>query len=670
MARSLPLMSFSRVIPVFLLTALLSAGETNVRITGTTRKSEGQVLELMAGRLEHVRTHDASPSRADDAAFLVRQVMKKDGYASVKVDWKIISRNEIKLTVVENVRLEVGKVTLTGVPPDEADKLAKLYGRPARKDHPLGTDSAPYREEDEAQGLSYIRQELNAQGYWNAEARVAKHQPDPTTGQMNPFIEVRPGVLHTIAMARVSTPDDRAASSTRAIVEPFVGKKATTGNLNAMRFAVEQFFISNGYPDAKIAMGRTLESSKFIPEFSIDLGKRVRLRDIRIDGLQRTDPARIVQRMEPLEGDWYDEAAMNKRIRGLLATGAFTSVRVEKAPVSADSVDATLHFQEAKAREFSAAIGADSYQGGILRLTYADRNLFGQVIGFSSGFEFSARGVLGETKLTDPWLFGTDVAATARAYALFYGREGYTALEAGLEGKVNWKSGDHYSLEVLLGASVVNLAEDGLPSSALGETVYANPRIRVTQSLDFRDSAVLPKSGWHFESPVELGAAVGEVSTAYFKSGLTGGWYHALNKQYDVGVGGEVGLVVPSGDPANLPIDLRLFNGGARSVRSFPERDLGPSLGEYPTGGEAMWNSNVELIRNLTGSLKAVAFFDAGTLSRGFKEFGTSEIELATGLGIRLDLPIGPVRLEYGYNLTRDPGEPMGTLNFAIGVAY
>jgi outer membrane protein insertion porin family len=663
-------MSWFQVIPVFLLTALISAGETTVRIAGTTRKNEGQVLELMAGRLEHVRNHDASPSRADDAAFLVRQVMQKDGYASVKVDWKIVNRSEIVLTVEENVRLELGKVTLTGVPPEEADKLAKLYARPARKDHPLATDSAPYREKDEAQGLSYIRQELNAQGYWNAEAQVAKHQPDSTTGQVNPFIEVRPGILHTIGAARVSSPDGRAAGSTRAIVEPFVGKKATTGNLNAMRLAVEQFFISNGYPDAKIAMGRTLESARFIPEFSIDLGKRVWLRKIRVEGFQRTDPDRIARRMEPLEGDWYNNAAMNQRIRGLLATGAFSSVRVDKSPVTEDSVDATLHFQEAKAREFTAAVGADSYQGGILRLTYADRNLLGLVIGFSSGFEFSARGVLGETKLTDPWLFGSDVAATARAYALFYSREGYTALEAGLEGKLNWKSGDHYSLEVLLGTSVVNLAENGLPSTELGETVYANPRIRITQSLDFRDSAVLPKSGWHFENPVELGAAVGDVSTGYFKSGLSSGWYHVLNKQYDVGVGGEVGVVVPSGDGGNLPIDLRLFNGGARSVRSFPERDLGPSLGGYPVGGEAMWNSNVELIRNLTGSLKAVAFFDAGTLSRDFNPFVSSKIELATGLGIRLDLPIGPVRFEYGYNLTRGPGEPMGTFNFAIGTAY
>ncbi len=663
-------MSFPRVIPLFLLTALTAAAETNVRILGTTRKNEGQVLELMGGRLEHVRNHDASPSRADDAAFLVRQVMRKDGYADVKVDWKIVSRNEIVLTVDENVRLEVGKVTVTGVPPEEAEKFAKLYARPARKDHPLSTDSAPYRKEDEELGLSYIRQELNAQGYWDAEAKISKHEPDPQSGQINPFIEVRQGGLHTIGSARVATTDSQAAGTTRTMAAPFVGKKATTGNLNAMRLAVEQAFVSNGYPDAKISMGRTLESSRFIPEFSIDLGKRVRLNQIHIDGLKRTNPKGLAQRMNDLEGEWYDEAAMNKRIRGFLATGAFSSVQVEKTPVSENSIDATLHFQEARAREFSAAVGADSYQGGILRLTYADRNLWGRVIGFSTGFEFSARGILGETKLTDPWMFGSDVAGTARAYALFYGREGYTALETGLEGKVNWKVGDHYSLEVLVGNSVVNLEEDGLPSWALGETVYANPRIRFTQSLDFRDSKVLPKSGWHLENPWEFGAAVGDLSTAYVKSGLTTGWYHKLNKSYDLGIGGELGVLVPSGDNTELPIDLRLFNGGARSVRSFGERELGPSVNGYPVGGEAMWNSNVELIRNLTGSLKAVAFFDAGTLSRDFDSLGSSEIELATGLGIRLDLPIGPVRLEYGYNLTQDPGEPMGTFNFAIGTAY
>jgi outer membrane translocation and assembly module TamA len=90
----------------------------------------------------------------------------------------------------------------------------------------------------------------------------------------------------------------------------------------------------------------------------------------------------------------------------------------------------------------------------------------------------------------------------------------------------------------------------------------------------------------------------------------------------------------------------------------------------YPTGGEAGWNTNVELMRNIWGSLKGVAFVDAGGLARNREEWGAADVELATGLGFRLDLPIGPVRLEYGYNLTRDRGEPSGTLHFAIGFAY
>ena len=153
-------------------------------------------------------------------------------------------------------------------------------------------------------------------------------------------------------------------------------------------------------------------------------------------------------------------------------------------------------------------------------------------------------------------------------------------------------------------------------------------------------------------------------------TGISGGWFHRLSRQYEVGIGGECRVLVPSGDGGDLPIDMRLFNGGPRSVRSFPERELGPSVNGYATGGEFMWNTNLEVIRNIGQALNAVAFFDAGALSRYHEDAGSADVELAAGLGLRLNLPIGPVRLEYGYNLTRDGGEPAGTLHFAIGSAF
>lgn len=650
------------------MTALTAQAETRIHVTGMTRKSESQVLELLGGRLEHVTRSDASPSRADDAAFLLRQVLHKDGYADVVVTWKIVNRSEIRLIVNEGIRLSLGKVTINGVTGEDNTKLVKLYSLPAEKDRKLSSGDPPFREEDVETGLGYLRQDLNAQGYWAAKVTL-KSKVIGADGLVEVVIDVEQGALFTIAAARIASPDGRGTVQTRTTTAPFVGKPATTGSLNGMRQAVEEAFVSRGYPDAKITMGRSLEGSRFIPEFSVDLGTRVRLNRVNIEGLVKTNPERVRGRLKSLEGDWYDEAAMNKRLRGFLATGAFSSVRVDKVPAGENQINATLHLEEAPARQVSFGLGADSYQGPLFRATYADRNLWGELLGFSTGIELSGRGILGETRITDPWMFGRDVSGTARLYALIYGREGYTSFETGLEGKLSRKF-DHYTLEALVGYSIVNTSEEGLDPEDLGETVYSHPRLRVTNSLDFRDSPILPTKGWHLEAPTEIGAAVGELSTAYFSGGMTGGWYHQINKTYQIGFGGEWGVVVPSGGGDDLPIDLRLFNGGSRSVRSFPERELGPSSHGYALGGQAMWNANAELIRTINGSVKGVLFMDAGALSGKLKDLGAAEIEVAVGLGIRLDLPIGPVRLEYGYNLTRDSGEPMGTLHFAIGAAF
>jgi outer membrane protein assembly complex protein YaeT len=663
-------MNLLRTSLILMLTALSAVAETRVRITGTKQKSENEILDLMGGRLAHVRANEAAPSRADDAAFLVRQVLRKDGYTDVRVDWKIVGRGEIVLTVHEGGRLSLGRVRVNGVPPAEAEKLAKLYARPARKGHSFTSGAAPFREEDAETGLSYLRQELNAQGYWGGEAAVTNRTTDPASGAVDLTIDVRPGPLYSISEAKIVSRDGRGMPEAQAAANPYAGKTATTGNLNAMRLAVEEVFVSSGYPDAEISMTRTLDAPRFVPEFFINLGKRVRLNRIDVEGLVRTNPKRIEARLKSLEGDWYDEAAMNKRLRGFLAIGAFSSARLETREIAGDRIDATLHLEEARAKEISFAAGGDSYLGALLRTTYTDRNLMGELLGFSAGFEFSSRGVLGEARLVDPWFMGTDVAASARVYALVYGREGYSTFETGLEGTGTWEFGDHYKLEALVGFSFVNLTEDGLPVSELGETVYGQPRLRVTQTLDYRDSAVLPRNGWHLTAPLEIGSAMGDLSTSYVQAELSGAWYHTFENDWQIVLGGAGGILMPSGDGVDIPVNLRLFNGGAHSVRSFPERELGPTVEGYPTGGEGVWHANVELIRRLAGSLKAVGFVDAGSLSREFDKLSSGDVELAVGLGLRLDLPIGPVRLEYGYNLTRDPGDPVGTLHFAIGVAF
>ena len=69
--------------------------------------------------------------------------------------------------------------------------------------------------------------------------------------------------------------------------------------------------------------------------------------------------------------------------------------------------------------------------------------------------------------------------------------------------------------------------------------------------------------------------------------------------------------------------------------------------------------------------LKGVLFFDAG---RGFDDterVRIGDLRYSAGFGIRMLLPIGPIRLEWGYNLDPQPGEKSGFFpEFTIGSVF
>ena len=646
----------------------VALAETRIEIRGMTSKSEREVLQLMGDRLVYVREKSASPWRAADAAFLLTKILRNDGYNDVKVTPKVVSPDRIALIVDEGKRLALGKVTITGE--GDAKQLAKLYALPAQKDMPFGAGAPAFHEEDVETGLGYIEQQLHSEGYWNADAILSERVTDQKSGKVDVTITVDRGERFRIGKPTVSSPDGRGVKRAATTWEPFIGEWATTEKINGLRAAMEVAFISRGYPDAKIRMESSLGKSTYQPAFFINLGTRVRLLEVHAEGLELTQPQRVKRIMEPLEGEWYDQAAMNAKVKRLLATGAFESVQVETYEVSSKRIDATLHFREAKAREISLAAGAETFYGPLFRAGYTDRNFRGSLKGFSAGMEFSGRGALGEVKLTNPWWRGSETAHTLRLYSLVKAFEGYTSFESGFESAWKWQPSPRRQMELVLGYSFLTVTDDELPSNLLGETDYNHVRVAFTHTWDHRDSAILPKSGWHFGIPVQVGAAIGEQMETYAKVGMNGGYYLPLGDNHLLGIGGFANWVFPTENIQSLPVDLRVFNGGARSVRSFPERELGPSFGGNPYGGDFSWCVNTELSRAITGPLTAVAFVDAGAVTGNYTGIRQDGLELAAGLGLRLDLPIGPVRLEYGHNLTQDLGEPGGTWHFAIGATF
>ena len=106
-------------------------------------------------------------------------------------------------------------------------------------------------------------------------------------------------------------------------------------------------------------------------------------------------------------------------------------------------------------------------------------------------------------------------------------------------------------------------------------------------------------------------------------------------------------------------------------MRGYEQDTLGPKGPDgNPTGGNAFLCGNVELRTYLGKGIGIVTFLDEGNVWQKVGEIDPGSIKYSTGLGLRYNTPVGPLRVDYGYKLQRERGESAGVLHFAIGHAF
>jgi len=139
------------------------------------------------------------------------------------------------------------------------------------------------------------------------------------------------------------------------------------------------------------------------------------------------------------------------------------------------------------------------------------------------------------------------------------------------------------------------------------------------------------------------------------------------------------GNIRPAGDdPANVPFGKKYFLGGATSIRGWGRYEVSPLVSGQPVGGNSMFGFSEELRAMLHGNFGAVVFFDAGNVWARSWGIDLHDLRYAIGPGLRYLTPIGPIRLDLGYQLNPIPGllvngEPQTRryrLHFSIGQAF
>lgn len=143
-------------------------------------------------------------------------------------------------------------------------------------------------------------------------------------------------------------------------------------------------------------------------------------------------------------------------------------------------------------------------------------------------------------------------------------------------------------------------------------------------------------------------------------------------------------LVDPDGEPLvdvvrDLPASERFFAGGDATVRGFALDRLGAPAtldrNGLPTGGNAVVVFNGEVRFPVWKSVGAAAFVDAGNVFLRVSDLDLGELRGATGIGLRYRSPIGPIRVDLGFKLSRrtfinGTREGRTALHITVGQAF
>lgn len=645
--------------------------KNKVEFVGVTSFSEDEVRAPLAEEIRDIIENGVSPARADDLAFYVGSFYRKAGFAKVDVEYDIRG-DKVRIIVKEGPRSLLRTITFLGnkAVPEKTLYEYMIGATPER----LAREPAkfPYTSAEVSAGADRVRGLYLSLGYLKANVDTGTVQFSADGAHADVTVRITEGPAYVVG--DLTFGGDTLFPREELLVG--LGESPTgpyaPGIATVMQRNLQSFYKGRGYYQAEVTANSDplLAKNGRIPiAFHVVPGPLYRFgfTTVRNESPRpRLREGFLPKRFERLHGEVYDAARLDEIFREMLRTGLFETLRVTLVPQENRELRVELVAVEAKARELGFTIGAGSYEGVSAGFRIGDRNLFGNGRPLTFAAEYSQRGLKGEMLYVDPWVFDSRFGLRARLYSEARDEDGYSKNAFGLRVDGTRKLLKHLELGAFVEGAKVKVSNYTIDPTLLGPLDYQLSTIGLTQSSDFRDDPINPSKGFVFNTSFDFSTIDSEP--AFTRSIARFSYYLPVGKKSMLAAGARIGYIARITE--NLPIDVRFFNGGANTVRSFAERELGPKdSGGNPLGGEVYTVFNVEYTFPITGGLEGALFVDAGSLKNDDIP-GSGDLRYAIGTGLRYKLPIGPLRLDYGVNPNPRKDEDFGAFHFSFGFAF
>ena len=640
-----------------------------VQFTGNTHFTDVQLRTALADSLQQIASFGLTTPLADDTAFYLDVYYRRQGFPDVNVNYRI-SGNSLLLQITEGPYYQLGQIEFAG---------NKTFPPSTLNDYMIGTTRArfsqfqkqlPFVQADLETGEDLLRNYYVSQGFPNVDIQPIR--TSRRAGFVDVTVPITEGPRYFFGQVHFTNDPGIPQKDLNERLKSLSDQPYAASAVDTLQRDLTFIYKKNGHFNGTVTIDADLKNAvgNRVPVvITANPGPLFHFGTIVVVNRPhaRLNPDFVSRRFAELQGAVYSPSALQSLDNELILSGLFDTLDIRETAEPDDTVELTFSPIEAKQKELSYYGGYRTYDGLILGATYSDRNFdhHGHVISLTA--EYTTRGPLGELRYEDPWFLDSKYKLIATIGIESKDQTGYSFTA----GYSQLSLSRHFTKELettgFLAARIVSLEDVTIePSSLVGPSSYRLGTVGLTQTYNATDSLTSPTKGFVLGLTESYGKLF-DADLEFVRLTERFSVYYPIGKSIIAG-GVRFGVMVPSHSSViGVPIEERFFSGGADTVRSFAERQLGPKdIKGNPLGGIARSIFNLEYDFPVWDDVIGAVFFDAGGLGQNpFDSFSTG-----VGVGLRYNLPIGPIRADYGVNPSPRAHEDSGAFHLSFGFAF
>jgi outer membrane protein insertion porin family len=646
--------------------------------------------------------YDVSDTVIESSMDKIRNVYRDLGYPDVKVDVKKTATPgalDLAFTVQEGQKVAVGEVRVEGNAVFTVKQIKDLMD--TRESGRFRT--RVYREDVLEKDVDLITDQYVAAGYLaaNVKSTVTRTADGSKAAIGLKIAEGRKTLTGNVSFEgnAAITSEELAGTIKLKTAAPFSERL-----LEEDRYRLLSLYSAKGYLYTRIEIERkpAFAAEPAGPEgksgAAVDTGpevvniryrivedRQVVVGKVILRGNVNTRDAVILRELEPHTGEPYNyETILKSQQRvyryGYFSLAKFEPVRPYEKEYTKDMLF-TVEERPAGAVEFGVGYGTLDRLRGFVMVSH--RNLWGTARFASLRFEASDILLREAFTLQEPWFLGYRYLESKfilalsdsknineRTREIYYQTKKATAsygVDRVFEGL---RLSLTYLYENVDNYNVVDAAKLSTEDSGRVLISSLNPAV----ILDKRDDPFNPTRGSLHGINIKEAMKVLRSEAEFTKLTVQSTWYLPVAERTVVALSGRAGMAWPHGDTLEIPLHERFYLGGNNTVRGFTQDSVGPynldaSGDRVPTGGDSMVQFNAEVRLHSSKGIGFVIFTDAGNVWVD-QAIRINDLRASYGAGFRYHTPVGPLRVDYGQKIHRQPGESAGELHFSIGQAF